>query len=426
MGQDADGVCDDSTHNGCTAGTPNDAAFPDTATGYLWRCDGLHGGRNSEKCHIRVADVVDGVCDESVRNGCSAGTANAAAFPDTSNAYLWRCDGSGGGTNSEKCLRFMPVDGVCNDNVRNGCTAGTPNDEAHDDNPSGYLWRCDGLHGGRNSDKCFIRVEDVVNGACDESVRNGCSAGTANDDAFPDSSTAYAWRCDGSNGGDNSARCSKFIPVDGVCNDSVRNGCSAGTPNDEAHDDNPSGYLWRCDGLHGGRSSDKCFIGVEDVPVNGACDDSVRNGCSAGTANDAAIADTTSHYQWRCDGSDGGSNSGTCSAAKPVTPVSCGTAAWSPATSTVCSGRPFTQRRTCNAGCNTGDCSTSRGATGTQYCETLISCGTAQWSEWSPAPSTQACDATFTQTSTRTCNAGCNVGNCEERTEKLALPYCCS
>ena len=55
--------------------------------------------------------------------------------------------------------------------------------------------------------------------------------------------------------------------------------------------------------------------------------------------DDAAIADTTSHYQWRCDGTNGGSNSGTCSAAKPVAQISCGTAAWSPATSTVCSGR---------------------------------------------------------------------------------------
>ena len=29
-----------------------------------------------------------------------------------------------------------PVDGVCDDSTRNGCTAGTPNDEAHDDNPA--------------------------------------------------------------------------------------------------------------------------------------------------------------------------------------------------------------------------------------------------------------------------------------------------
>ena len=206
----------------------------------------------------------------------------------------------GGGTNSEKCLRFMPVDGVCNDNVRNGCTAGTPNDEAHDDNPSGYLWRCDGLHGGRNSDKCFIRVEDVVNGACDESVRNGCSAGTANAAAFPDSSTAYAWRCDGSNGGDNSDRCSKFIPVDGVCNDSVRNGASAGVCSN---------------------SGASCAVSAGNCPVS-------------------------------------------CGASWPSTPTGTASAGWdcfgSGAHARYCEWERSVYRRDCAEGCNVGDCSEVR------------------------------------------------------------------
>ena len=454
------GVCDDSVRNGCSAGTPNDDAIADTANAYLWRCDGLHGGENSDKCHKFIP--VDGVCDESARNGCAAGTANDGAVPDSSNAHLWRCDGLHGGANSEKCFKFIPVDGACDDSVRNGCAAGTANDAAIPDSSNAYLWRCDGLHGGENSEKCLKFIP--VDGVCDESARNGCSAGTANDDAIADTSSAYLWRCDGLHGGANSERCRKFIPVDGACDESVRNGCSAGTANDDAIADTSSAYLWRCDGLHGGANSETCR---KSIPVNGACDQSVRNGCSAGTANDAAVADTASHYQWRCDGSNGGSNSGVCSAEKPVAPVSCGTvswspaastvcsgqsftqtrtcnagcntgdcatsrsatgtkscvrcgASWSPATSTICSGRPFTQTRTCNAGCNTGDCSTSRGATGTQYCVDRIVCGTAPWSAWSPDPSTQACDAVFTQTSTRDCNAGCNTGNCEETEQRLA------
>ena len=102
-----------------------------------------------------------------------------------------------------------PIDGVCDDSVRNGCAAGTANDEAFPDQPNGYLWRCDGLHGGRNSDKCFLPVR--VDGVCDESVRNGCAAGRANDAAFPDYSTVYVWRCDGLNGGTNSSKCAKFV-----------------------------------------------------------------------------------------------------------------------------------------------------------------------------------------------------------------------
>ena len=390
------GVCDDSVRNGCSAGTPNDDAIADTSNAYLWRCDGLHGGENSEKCHKFIP--VDGVCDESARNGCAAGTANDEAVPDSSNAHLWRCDGLHGGANSEKCFKFIPVDGACDDSVRNGCAAGTANDAAIPDSSNAYLWRCDGLHGGENSEKCLKSM--AVDGVCDDSVRNGCSAGTANDDAFADTSSAYLWRCDGLDGGANSERCRKSIPVNGACDESVRNGCSAGTANDDAIADTSSAYLWRCDGLHGGANSERCR---KSIPVNGACDESVRNGCSAGTANDAAVADTASHYQWRCDGSNGGSNSGVCSAQKPVAPVSCGTAPWSPATSTVCSGQSFTQTRTCNAGCNTGDCATSRSARGTKSC---VRCGAS----WSPAASAFCSGVSFTQT--RTCNAGCNTGDC--------------
>ena len=407
-----DGVCDDELRNGCSAGTPNDAAIPDNATAYLWRCDGLHGGRNSSKCHIRVEDVVDGVCDDNVRNGCSAGTANDDAFADTSNAYLWRCDGLRGGENSDKCHKFMPVDGACDDSVRNGCTAGTPNDDAIADNDTVYLWRCDGEHGGRNSDKCHIRVEDVVDGACDESVHNGCSAGTANDAAFPDSPTVYAWRCDGSHGGGNSGRCSKFVPVDGACNDSVRNGCTAGTPNDEAFADNSTGYLWRCDGEHGGRNSSKCFIRVEDVPVDGVCDDSVRNGCAAGTPNDGAIPDSSNAYLWRCDGLHGGENSEKC---LKFMAVDGGWSDWSACSATAC-GIGGTQTRHCDNPSPQGgqECLKLDGTRGTS--ETRACTGNAPvdggWSAWGSC-SAASCGATGTQT--RTCDnpsPGCGGSAC--------------
>ena len=56
MGQDpVDGVCDESVRNGCPAGTPNDAAYPDEPVVYQWRCDGQRcGGSNpipGNLCH---------------------------------------------------------------------------------------------------------------------------------------------------------------------------------------------------------------------------------------------------------------------------------------------------------------------------------------------------------------------------------------
>ena len=401
------GVCDESVRNGCAAGNPNDDAFPDSPTMYAWRCDGMNAGANSGRCHIRVADVVDGACDDTVRNGCAAGTANDDAIPDNASTYLWRCDGLRGGRNSDKChIRVADVvDGACDDGVRNGCSAGTPNDDAIPDNASTYLWRCDGLRGGRNSDKCHIRVADVVDGACDDGVRNGCSAGTPNDDAIPDNASTYLWRCDGLRGGANSDKCHIRVAdvVDGVCDDTVRNGCSAGTANDDAIPDNQHTYLWRCDGLRGGADSEKCFIRVADVPVDGVCDDSVRDGCSAGTANDIAVADTTSHYRWRCDGIHGGANSGTCSTARAA--VDGGWSAWGACSATAC-GAGGTQTRTCSnpspahGGQACLKLDGSRGASETRTC-TGNSPVNGGWSAWGACSAT-ACGDSGTQT--RACN----------------------
>ena len=48
------------------------------------------------------------------------------------------------------------------------------------------------------------------------------------------------------------------------------------------------------------------------TPVNGVCG-SNRNTYNRGTANDGAHPDTITEYRWRCDGLNGGSNSGVCS-----------------------------------------------------------------------------------------------------------------
>ena len=52
-------------------------------------------------------------------------------------------------------------------------------------------------------------------------------------------------------------------------------------------------------------------------PINGQCG-TTNNNCTEGTLND--IADTSLHYQWQCTGQNGGSDSGTCQKAKPVSP----------------------------------------------------------------------------------------------------------
>ena len=98
--------------------------------------------------------------------------------------------------------------------------------------------------------------------------------------------------------------------------------CTAGTSNDDAIDDDNTYYKWRCDGIKGGANSGTCQIAKSSV-IAGACATLIKgtipsssNACTAGTYNDSAVADTDVYYQWRCDGSAGGSDSNDCQVAK--------------------------------------------------------------------------------------------------------------
>ena len=392
------GVCDDTARNSCAAGRANDDAFPDHPTVYVWRCDGLNGGTNSEKC-IKFVPV-DGACDESARNSCAAGTANDDAFPDHPTVYVWRCDGLHGGENSEKCVKYVPVDGVCDDSARNSCSAGRANDDAFPDYPTVYVWRCDGLHGGTNSEKCIKYVP--VDGACDDTMRNGCAAGTANDDAFPDDGTAYQWRCDGIHDGANSERCAisvEDVPIDGVCNDIKLNGCSAGTPNDDAFPNYPTIYVWRCDGLYGGANSEKC---IKYTAVDGGWSDwsacSTSACATSGTQTRTCTNPAPEHNGQEClklDGTRATSEERACAGNNPVDG---GWSNWSACSATAC-GASGTQTRTCDnpaPGCGGSTCSgpSSRSCTGSNPVD-------GGWSAWSSC-SASACGASGTRT--RACN----------------------
>jgi len=200
------------------------------------------------------------------------------------------------------------------------CTQGIASSTAY--SSGRWVWTCTGSDGSAptscSADNCGPAP---VAGVCDNSTRNACSAGTANDAAVADTGTQYRWRCDGQNYGANSGICSMTIPptpVAGVCNNSTRNACSAGAANDGAIADTASEYRWRCDGENGGANSGTCSLAKPPAPVAGVCNNSSQNACSAGTPNDAAAADTGTEYRWICEGQNGGANSATCSMAIPV------------------------------------------------------------------------------------------------------------
>lgn len=153
-----DGACDETFLNRCSGGTFSDV--DDTDTHYRWSCVGVGSGDNSDdNCSIAKSSVITGVCDESVRWGCKPGTVNKAAIADSNTHHQWRCDGEGGGEDSRTCsiLISSVIAGVCDESVRDGCSDGNPYDTSV--SPDGYYkWKCSGTAGGDPSRTCQKRI----------------------------------------------------------------------------------------------------------------------------------------------------------------------------------------------------------------------------------------------------------------------------
>lgn len=105
--------------------------------------------------------------------------------------------------------------------------------------------------------------------------------------------------------------------VNGVCDNSVALGCSAGTPaSDNGLVACGTTREWICEGVSGGADSPTCSKANAACVVNGVCDNSVALGCTSGVAgSDNGLVACGTTREWVCTGSGGGSDSGTCSKA---------------------------------------------------------------------------------------------------------------
>lgn len=104
---------------------------------------------------------------------------------------------------------------------------------------------------------------------------------------------------------------SAYLKEDGSCG-STRFTCSSGVINTGYYTDTTTQYRWRCDGLNGGTNSGAC---TSNIPVDGVCG-TTHYTCDSGTSNSSAFTDTASEYRWQCDGQHGGSDSDLCTEAK--------------------------------------------------------------------------------------------------------------
>ena len=93
----------------------------------------------------------------------------------------------------------------------------------------------------------------------------------------------------------------KLKPINGACNNTVQNGCQAGQASSRNIASTATHYKWQCIGQHGGTTANNC---QRLKPINGACNNAIINRCQTGLFKD--IQDTTTHYKWSCIGQHDG------------------------------------------------------------------------------------------------------------------------
>ncbi len=235
-------------------------------------------------------------------------------------------------------------------------------------------------------------------------------------------STHHIWYCSGVNGG-NDTMCSKLkppSPVNGVCNNAIRNGCTSGTSNDGAYNDTPTHYRWRCEGLNGGNNSGMCSKAKSCGACQGTCaySSSVSCGTSipavSGTCSNTGVSCTKScsgtgtycsYSSYTCDGSSCvpilcGTCVGTCAS---TSSEACGTSL--PYVSGTCSISGASCTKTCGTGtyCSSGTC-VGGSCRNTRTCECTSSlCDSSTAGEWSDGSG--ACTTSGCSTSSNSCNA---------------------
>ncbi len=178
--------------------------------------------------------------------------------------------------------------------------------------------------------------------------------------AFPAAGSSTSWACNGAYGGANSPTCTATraaTPINGACGSSSGktypygtanygsdSQCNPGTSTNTAFPAAGNTVTWVCNGANGGTNSGTCGASQAPQPINGSCGPaaiiyaataSTYSGalCTSGTPNPASPAFPAQgeSLTWVCQGSNGGSNSGTCTASRSWSV--CSTLTYKPATS---------------------------------------------------------------------------------------------
>jgi len=278
---------------------PNLPIDPNSGSYYVYQSDGNNckisaklsdGSTYQYSCETKASTVgspTSGVCgsangsnsyNQPTTDFCSDGS-----IPEISGTgpWTWKCPGTYLGSDAD-CLAYKSIDGICNSETNNNnylaaptnlCSVGEPSSVSAGTVPANYWsWTCSGTNGGIASN-CTANL--TVNGFCGTASGlnyytltatspNLCGENTVLNGGSVNGSGPWTWGCNGIYGGTNTAvaACSASKIINGTCGSangqyyasapgsSVR--CGQGTPSDT------SSWSWICNGINGGSSSGTC------------------------------------------------------------------------------------------------------------------------------------------------------------------------
>jgi hypothetical protein len=185
----------------CTAFDPADPPVVlQSGSQWTWICSGRYTG-SPQSCSATVQ--VNGQCGSSVQGGsfasppatallCDAGTPTQAPPPKSADQtqWLWRCNGSGGGSQSSQCWAYVSTNGICGVSVQGlyfyssayptsgYCDSGTYVFNFNPSSGNGYRWEwdCLGVRGGADETNCY--AYENIDGVC-RTPPNGSTVGSA-------------------------------------------------------------------------------------------------------------------------------------------------------------------------------------------------------------------------------------------------------
>ena len=281
-------------------------------------CRAIATVKVSDKSDLEIDPKTVVSTTTTTQNSCSSGQYNTQAACDNANpsnstctqqsnsCYAWSCD-DGYQQNSDGNACVLRVGPDCG-SARNTCDPGTPDDNAVNDSPTHYKWRC--THNGQSTDNCQVRKPgpsttlppEAKPPKCDTRFKKReCEVGIYVPNSVEEKQNEWIWECQS---GNQTVSCSKRrtcyynVPAS-----TYKYRCKFGASVIESSKNETIHYWeWKClyqDPITGqNQRSGQCFI--PKPPECGTGEKDIPWSCDRGTVFAGSKTETNTHWEWKC------------------------------------------------------------------------------------------------------------------------------